>query len=109
MLVLAFLCGVALLLNRTRIAFSRRLLLLSLVGFVGFVASVLASNRTREDLAALFVAYLTVYLGLSNSNVGPVARRPFAHGIYLTHLPFKETAILLTRSNVSDRVDDSRW
>ncbi|WP_440639229.1 hypothetical protein ACSHT2_33250 [Bradyrhizobium sp. PUT101] len=61
MLALAFLCGVALFLNRTRIAFSRRLLLLSLIGFV---ASVLASNRNREDLAALFVSYLAVYLGL---------------------------------------------
>ncbi|KYK44440.1 hypothetical protein A1D31_13560 [Bradyrhizobium liaoningense] len=106
MLVLAFLCGVALLLDRTRIAFSHRLLLLS---FVGFVASVLASNRNREDLAALFVSYLTVYLGLLNFNVGLVARRPIAHGIYLTYLPFKERPFFSLGSNVSDRVDDSQW
>jgi hypothetical protein len=106
MQVLAFLRGVALLLNRTRIAFSHRPLLLSLVGFV---ASVLASNRNRENLAALFVSYLTAYLGLLNFNVGLVTRRPIAHDIYLTHLPFKARPFFSLGSNVSDRVDDSRW
>ncbi|ULK97084.1 hypothetical protein [Bradyrhizobium sp. I71] len=92
-------------LNRTRIAFSRRLLLVSLVGFV---ASVLASNRTGEDLAALLVSYLAMYPGPLNSNVGPVTRRPITHGIYLTHLPFRETPFFSLGSNVSDRVDDAQ-
>lgn len=103
-LVLAFLCGVALILNRTRIVFSRRLFLVSLVGFV---ASVLASNRTREDLA-LFVRYLTVYLGLHNFSVGPFARRPITHGIYLTGLPFskrlRSSCQTTHLANFSDRV-----
>ncbi|WP_262047167.1 acyltransferase family protein [Bradyrhizobium sp. Bra78] len=89
MLVLAFLCGVALFLNRTRIVFSRWLLLISLVGFV---ASVLASSRAGEDLAALFVSYLTVYVGLLNFNVGPVTRvTDYSYGIYLYGFPVQQT------------------
>ncbi|MBR0959027.1 acyltransferase [Bradyrhizobium japonicum] len=93
MLVLAFLCGVALFLNRTRIVFSHWLLLASLVGFV---ASVLASNRTGEDLAALFVSYLTVYLGLLNFKVGPVTRlADYSYGIYLYGFPIQQTVAQL--------------
>ena len=96
MLVLAFLCGVALFLNRTRIAFSSWLFLLSAVGFV---ASVLASSRAGEDLAALFVCYLTVHLGLLNFSIGPVARvADYSYGIYLYGFPIQQTVAQLPPS-----------
>ncbi|WP_049802946.1 acyltransferase family protein [Bradyrhizobium japonicum] len=89
MLVLAFLCGVALFLNRTRIVYSRRRLFISLVGFA---ASVLASSRAGEDLAALFVSYFTVYLGLLNFKIGPVTRvADYSYGIYLYGFPVQQT------------------
>ncbi|WP_448042729.1 hypothetical protein [Bradyrhizobium liaoningense] len=130
MLALAFLCGVALFLNRTRIAFSHWLLLLSLIGFG---ASVLASNRNREDLAALFFSYLAVYLGLLNfqrrtcrSAADCAWHLPYAFTVQRTvaqrakanHLmpsvsrPFRrateERPFFALSSNASDRVDDAQ-
>ena len=89
MLVLAFLCGVALFLNRTRIA-SSHWLFLTAAG--GFYFSVLVSTRAGEDLAALFVAYVTVYLGLLNFRIGPIAKLvDYSYGVYLYGFPVQQT------------------
>ncbi len=93
MLVLAFLCGVALFLNRSRIAYSPWLFLASAAGFV---VSVLASTRAGEDLAAIFVAYLTVYLGLLNFSTGPIAKvADYSYGVYLYGFPVQQTVAQL--------------
>ncbi|MDE5443890.1 acyltransferase family protein [Bradyrhizobium sp. CSA207] len=93
MLVLAFLCGVALFLNRSRIAYSPWLFLASAAGFV---VSVLASTRAGEDLAAIFIAYLTVYLGLLNFSTGPIAKvADYSYGVYLYGFPVQQTVAQL--------------
>ncbi|WP_314946285.1 acyltransferase [Bradyrhizobium cosmicum] len=93
MLVLAFLCGVALFLNRSRIAYSPWLFLASAAGFV---VSVLASTRAGEDLAAIFIAYLTVYLGLLNFSTGPIVKvADYSYGVYLYGFPVQQTVAQL--------------
>ncbi|WGR69677.1 MULTISPECIES: acyltransferase [unclassified Bradyrhizobium] len=93
LLVLAFLCGVALFLNRSRIVYSHWLLLISVTGFV---VAVLTSTRAGEDLAAIFIAYLTVYLGLLNFSIGPITKvADYSYGVYLYGFPVQQTVAQL--------------
>jgi peptidoglycan/LPS O-acetylase OafA/YrhL len=93
MLVLAFLCGVALFLNRIRIANSHWLFLVSAVGFV---VCVLASTRAGETLAAIFIAYVTVYLGLLNFSTGPITKiADYSYGVYLYGFPVQQSVAQL--------------
>ncbi|WP_271585161.1 acyltransferase family protein [Bradyrhizobium sp. CCBAU 45389] len=93
LLVLAFLCGVALFLNRGRIVYSHWLLLISAAGFV---VAVLSSTRAGEDLAAIFIAYLTVYLGLLNFSIGPITKvADYSYGVYLYGFPVQQTVAQL--------------
>ncbi|MET3911287.1 peptidoglycan/LPS O-acetylase OafA/YrhL [Bradyrhizobium sp. S3.3.6] len=93
MLVLAFLCGVALFLNRIRIASSHWLFLVSAVGFV---VCVLASTRAGETLAAFFIAYVTVYLGLLNFSTGPITKiADYSYGVYLYGFPVQQSVAQL--------------
>jgi peptidoglycan/LPS O-acetylase OafA/YrhL len=89
MLVLCFLCGVVLYLNRTRIVHSRWLFLFSVFAYA---ASVLASTRAGEDLASVFVAYVTVYIGLTNLGGSFLTRiADYSYGVYLYGFPIQQT------------------
>lgn len=89
MLVLCFLCGVVLYLNRTRIVYSRWLLMVSAGAYAAFV---LTSTRAGEDLASVFVAYVTVYIGLTNIGGRFITKiADYSYGVYLYGFPIQQT------------------
>lgn len=88
MLILAFLCGVALYLNQSRIAYSRWLFVISTAAFA---LSLYASNRAGEDFASVFVAYVTVYIGLLEFRMGLIGQlADYSYGIYLYGFPIQQ-------------------
>lgn len=89
MLVLCFLCGVVLYFNRNQVIYSRWLLLLSVVAYA---ASVLTATRAGEDVASVFVAYITVYVGLMNLGGRFITRiADYSYGVYLYGFPVQQT------------------
>jgi peptidoglycan/LPS O-acetylase OafA/YrhL len=89
MLVLCFLSGVVLYLNRHRVAHSRWLFTFSVFSYAAFV---LISTRAGEDLASVFVAYVTVYIGLTNLGSRLLSRiADYSYGVYLYGFPIQQT------------------
>jgi len=89
MLVICFLFGVALYMGRSWIRLSMSG---AIVSAVAYALLLYASTRVGEDLASMFVAYITVYLGLALivPNLPVLALADYSYGIYLYGYPVQQ-------------------
>ncbi|WP_236728694.1 acyltransferase family protein [Methylobacterium sp. WSM2598] len=93
MLVLCFMFGVALYLNKEVIAHST-LLFLICTGLYAFC--VLQSSRVAEDLASVFVSYVTIYIGLLDFRGKWLTRAAdYSYGLYLYGFPVQQAVTQL--------------
>ncbi|MBV8970739.1 MAG: acyltransferase [Sphingomonadaceae bacterium] len=90
-LVIAFLCGVALFLYRDRVVHSTRLFALATA-----VALAVAWSPQTSSLVALPAAYMVVFLGLTNPPRLPlVMEGDYSYGIYLYAYPIQQAVVAL--------------
>ena len=88
--VLTFLAGVLLFLAQERIPFNRWLCLLAMIG-----TWLTLVHPLTNPLAALPIAYLTIWLGLQNPYKPTKLEADYSYGIYLYSFPLQQVAFQL--------------
>lgn len=86
-LVVAFLCGIAINLYADRVKLDRRLAIACIVAMI-----LCCLDYRMIYLAAVPIAYLTVYLGMLNpARRGPLFRGDYSYGLYVFAFPIQQT------------------